>query len=165
MAKAKAKVPKANPASSRVQFLHQAAALLAQQHATSTCLLETIESSNTTTQQRPAQALQPLSRRLVSDLRAVSLKAQVRLAPAVKHSFCKSCNTVLIEGSTCSKELENRSKGRKKPWADMMVQKCNTCGVAKRFPLAAARQKRNPHRAAKTGEEVPAAEVDKDVDP
>ena len=164
MSKPKAKSIKANPASSRIQFLHQAAALLAHQHSTTTTThLPQNKGNNETIQSEASnENLQLLSRRLVSDLRAVSLKAQVRLPSTTKHSVCKNCNTVLIEGSTCTREVENKSKGGKKPWADMVVHKCNTCGVAKRFPLSAARQKRRPHRIVKTKEALETGERNTD---
>ena len=54
-----------------------------------------------------------LSRKLLSDLRAVSLKTQIRLSPAMKHTICKRCNSMLIDGYTCTLEIENRSKGGK----------------------------------------------------
>ena len=150
MAKAKAKGAKVNPMSSRVQFLYQAAVLLAQQHSTPVTLSETTKDDDTPITELFTENLQPLSQQLVSDLRNVSLKAQIRLALDIKHTICKNCNTILLEGSTCSKEIENNSKGGKKPWADVMVQKCNICGLAKRFPLAARRQKRRPLRAPQT---------------
>jgi len=89
---------------------------------------------------------QPASRRLISDLRSVTLKVQLRMSPAMKHSLCKNCDTVLIDGSTCSNEVENKSKGGRKPWADVLVRRCNTCGFVRRFPLMAERQKRRPER-------------------
>jgi ribonuclease P protein subunit RPR2 len=64
----------------------------------------------------------------------------------MKHSICKNCDTMLIDGSTCTNEVENKSKGGKKRWADVLVRKCNTCGLEKRFPIGAERQKRRPHR-------------------
>ncbi|KAG9237044.1 RNAse P Rpr2/Rpp21/SNM1 subunit domain-containing protein [Amylocarpus encephaloides] len=85
------------------------------------------------------------ARQLISDLKAVSLKAQIRMSPDMKHVMCKICNTVMIDGSTCSSGTENHSRGGKKPWADVIVRQCNICGTAKRFPVA-KRQQRRPHR-------------------
>ncbi|RKF61368.1 putative rnase p rpr2 rpp21 subunit domain-containing protein [Erysiphe neolycopersici] len=89
------------------------------------------------------------SRRLVSEIRAVSLKTQIRLSPHIKHSICKSCSTILIDGSTCSNLVENKSKGGKKPWADVLIKKCYTCGSVKRFPISARRQERREVRKQK----------------
>lgn len=100
-------------------------------------------------QNTPSSTLRPASRRLVSELRDVSLKMQLRMSPAMKHSICKNCNTLLLDGSTCSTEVENKSKDGKKLWADVLVRKCIVCGLAKRFPLAARRQKRRPYRERK----------------
>lgn len=145
---------------SRVSYLYQAAAYMAtlQQHA------QTVESRTTANGGRKGDGAtemtsenssdsrlllsQPASRRLVSDLRAVSHKVLMRISPAIKHSFCKNCDTMMIDGSTCTSEIENRSRRGKKRWADIFVQRCNTCGLAKRFPLAAERQKRRPQRTA-----------------
>ncbi|SPO00008.1 uncharacterized protein DNG_02860 [Cephalotrichum gorgonifer] len=86
------------------------------------------------------------SRRLLSDLRAVSLKTQIRIDPSIKRTICKYCDTLLVEGTSCTSSVENRSRGGKKPWADVLVMKCGTCGREKRFPISAARQKRRPFR-------------------
>ncbi|TVY83147.1 Ribonuclease P protein subunit rpr2 [Lachnellula suecica] len=91
-------------------------------------------------------AYRPASRRLVADLRAVTLKGQMRISPAMKHTLCKKCDTLLVDGSTCTNQVENKSKGGKKPWADVLVRRCHTCGSEKRFPMAAERQKRRPYR-------------------
>lgn len=89
------------------------------------------------------------SRRLLSDLRAASLKTQIRLDPAVKRTICKYCDTLLVEGVSCHSFIENKSKGAKKPWADVLALKCQTCGGKKRYPVSAARQKRRPFRDGK----------------
>lgn len=88
----------------------------------------------------------PEARRLVSDIRSVTLKAQMRISPAMKHGICKNCDSLLMDGSTSTVEVENKSKGGKKPWSDVLVRRCNTCGMEKRFPLAERRQKRRPLR-------------------
>lgn len=90
--------------------------------------------------------LRGLSRALLTDLRTISQKSQFRLTPAVKHSVCKYCDTLLVEGRTVSSVVENRSKGGRKPWADVLVRTCRTCGGVKRFPVSAPRQKRRHER-------------------
>jgi ribonuclease P protein subunit RPR2 len=139
---------------SRVSFLYQAAAYLAtqQQHSKTTARSPSGQAEQTTVAAaNDSEALadspfKPVSRRLVSDLRSVSLKVQMRMSPTMKHAICKNCDTMLIDGSTCSSEVENKSKGGKKPWADVLVRKCNTCGFEKRFPMRSERQKRRPSR-------------------
>lgn len=84
---------------------------------------------------------------LISHLRAVSLKGQIRLSPAMKHSICKRCEALLIPGSTSSVRVENKSRGGKKAWADVLVVTCRHCDAVKRFPVAAKRQRRRPQRA------------------
>ncbi|KAL8387249.1 hypothetical protein RB595_010047 [Gaeumannomyces hyphopodioides] len=96
--------------------------------------------------------LEGMSRRLLSDLRSVSLKSQIRLSPGLKRTVCKFCDTLLVEGRSCTSAVENKSRGARKPWADVLVITCGTCGLAKRFPVAAPRQKRRPFRDAAEGE-------------
>jgi ribonuclease P protein subunit RPR2 len=136
---------------SRVSYLYQAAAYLAtqQQHSTTIPTTEPQGAqpiAKTENIPRGNSDLDSASRRLISDLRAVSHKIQMRISPAMKHSVCKNCDSMLIDGSTCTNEVENKSKGGKKLWADVLVRKCNTCGFEKRFPIGAERQKRRPQR-------------------
>ncbi|OIW31008.1 Rpr2-domain-containing protein [Coniochaeta ligniaria NRRL 30616] len=129
------------PMYSRISFLQQAATYLTQ------------ASEKSHDEMRSGQA-KPIStgaaRRLVTDLRSVSLKTRIRLSPAVKQTMCKYCDALLIEGETCTTVIENKSKGGKKPWADILVRKCHACGNAKRHPLNSARQKRKSLRAVGT---------------
>lgn len=80
------------------------------------------------------------SRRLITHMRAVTLKSQVRLSRDIKRSLCKRCDTLLVSGSTSQCFIENRSKGGKKPWADVYVIECLKCGAQKRFPTGSKRQ-------------------------
>lgn len=154
MAKAKTGVPN-KALHSRVSYLYQAAAYLATQQQHSKTLTKDSQPAdlkyeamaNLKVKNISDQSPHAAARHLISDLRAVSLKVQLRISPAMKHSICKNCDTMLINGTTCSSEVENRSKGGRKPWADVLVQKCNTCGSARRYPIGAERQKRRPHRS------------------
>lgn len=83
-----------------------------------------------------------LSRQYASQLQAVSLKSQLRLPRDVKQSFCKRCHTVLVPGSTCTKGIENKSRGGKKLWADVLVIGCGVCGAKKRYPQGQKRTMR-----------------------
>ncbi len=85
-------------------------------------------------------------RHLVSHLRAVSLKSQFRLPHDVKRSTCRRCNALLIPGSTSSVVLENKSKGSRKPWADIHVITCLSCRTEKRFPVGATKQASKKNR-------------------
>ncbi|POR38764.1 RNase P subunit RPR2 domain protein [Tolypocladium paradoxum] len=98
---------------------------------------------------RQRKSIQNMSRQAVSDMRAVSLKAQIRQGPALKRTICKFCDTLQIEGQTCQSVVENTSKGGLKPWADVLVIKCKTCGNSKRYPISAPRQKRRDLRPLK----------------
>lgn len=100
-----------------------------------------LESSiqNRRTKQKP---LTNISRVYISHMRGVSLKTQTRLAIPVKRSFCKRCETPLSFGVTCSQETQNASRGRRKPWADVMVVRCLVCGTEKRFPETGRKSKK-----------------------
>ena len=134
---------------SRVSYLYQAAAYLAtrQLHSTIAAGHSEPQAGQSTMNAQADSPFQPAARHLISDLRSVSLKVMMRISPTMKHSICKNCDTILIDGSTCTNQVENNSKGGKKRWADVLVLKCNTCGSEKRFPIGAERQKRRHHRA------------------
>ncbi|KAK0655988.1 RNAse P Rpr2/Rpp21/SNM1 subunit domain-containing protein, partial [Cercophora newfieldiana] len=135
---------------SRVSFLQQAATLL----SASPAQQPTVSHSNTAaTVPYAAESnldahppLQGMSRRLATDLRSVSLKTRIRLSPAVKQAICKFCDSILIEGQSCTSSVENKSRGGKKPWADVMVRKCHTCGRERRYPVSAPRPRRKTER-------------------
>ncbi|KAI9682521.1 MAG: hypothetical protein M1829_000314 [Trizodia sp. TS-e1964] len=142
------------PLYSRISFLYQAASLLSVRQIERT---NSLESSERNTPHKPTTTANTfstpkpdpdsaLSRHLISQMTAVSLKTQIRLSPAIKRSICKTCSTILIPGHTSTIEIQNPSRGGKKPWADVLVQKCCMCGAEKRFPIGAMRQKRSPGR-------------------
>lgn len=89
-----------------------------------------------------------LALQLGSHLRAVSLKGQVQLSQNVKRSICKCCNTILIPGRTSTTTVENNSRGGKKPWADVLLVECTTCGSKKRFPMGSKWQVRKTERSS-----------------
>ncbi|KAK4236303.1 RNAse P Rpr2/Rpp21/SNM1 subunit domain-containing protein [Achaetomium macrosporum] len=140
---------------SRISFLQQAAVNLSSigrlptvpsgAHTAGTTSVSASSRGSSATGPVPAP-LEAMSRRLATDLRAVSLKTRIRLKPAVKQTICKFCDSVLIEGTSCTSIIENKSKGAKKPWADVLVRKCHTCGRVRRYPVSAARPKRKTAR-------------------
>ncbi|GAD91635.1 RNAse P Rpr2/Rpp21 subunit domain protein [Paecilomyces variotii No. 5] len=89
-----------------------------------------------------------LPRQLISQMRGVSLKSQMRLPIDVKRSFCKRCDIILVPGFNCAEKIENASRGGKKPWADVRVVRCTACGTEKRFPRTDRRSKKLPERKA-----------------
>ncbi|PGH07467.1 ribonuclease P protein subunit RPR2 [Blastomyces parvus] len=97
-----------------------------------------IDATRELKQPPPKQHVQvsKLSRYLASQLRGVSLKSQLRLSRDIKRSICKRCDSLLIPNSTCMETVENASRGgsEKKPWADVRVVRCNSCGYMKRYP-------------------------------
>ncbi|OTB05038.1 hypothetical protein M426DRAFT_11129 [Hypoxylon sp. CI-4A] len=148
------------PIYSRISYLYQAAAYMASHSDTDVSIRDLkYAEEDTAAQNDPARhAKQALSRRFITDLRSTSLKSQIRLSPAMKHTICKFCDSLLIEGDTSSSAVENKSKAGKKPWADVLVVKCHTCGGVKRFPVQAPRQKRRPIRE-KESKEKPEKEI------
>lgn len=92
---------------------------------------------------------QNVSRKFLTDMRAITQKSVIRAGPHIKRSICKYCDTLLIDGQTSSSVVENNSKGAKKPWADVLVIKCHTCGRQKRFPVNAPSHKRRQLREPK----------------
>ncbi|KAI2462745.1 Rpr2-domain-containing protein [Annulohypoxylon bovei var. microspora] len=142
------------PIYSRISYLYQAATYLAS-HSESNGSSDVAQNSEGTegdiaTRDKQASRADhtkyTLSRSLITDLRSASLKSQIRLSPTMKHTICKFCDGLLIEGETSSSIVENKSKGGRKPWADVLVVKCHTCGGVRRFPVQASRQKRRPIR-------------------
>lgn len=92
-----------------------------------------------------------LPRHLLSHVRAVARKSQIRLSPTIKQSICKRCDVLLIPGSTSTVRTENRSRGGRKPWADVLVVTCNVCGITKRFPVGARRPPQRLQRSNEAG--------------
>jgi ribonuclease P protein subunit RPR2 len=97
-----------------------------------------------------------MARRLVADLRSVSLKTRIRLTPAMKQTLCKYCDSILIEGQSCTSTIENRSRNGRKPWADVLVRKCHTCQRERRYPVDSPRQNRKTERHDEPKLEKPA---------
>ena len=139
---------------SRVNFLYQAATLLDNAQKQATVERATINESDT----RPDELIisgSGSSREMIEHLQNVALKAQMRLAPSIKRSVCKRCRSILVESTTLKSYIENSSKGRRKPWADVLVRECLQCGTSKRFPVGARRQPRKQDRPTKEGNQVP----------
>ena len=88
--------------------------------------------------------------RLLSHLKAISLKSQIRLSSEIKHAICRHCESLLLPGSSSTCKIENDSRGGKKPWADVLVITCDLCGTARRFPTGAERQCKRKARVEKT---------------
>lgn len=164
------------PAYSRVSFLFQAAALLAGTRPATTATSATstpttnekLKSAGNPTekpdvasaQDAESPPLQGMARRLLTQMRSVSRKTNMRVRPAVKQRVCKYCDTLLVEGSTCTSVVENYSRGGKKSWADVLSVTCTTCGRTRRYPVTTPRQPRRPFRGDGAGK---AEEMDVDT--
>lgn len=114
---------------------------------------EDVDHSHADKDRRAATQTRNMSHRMLADFRSVSLKSQIRVSPAIKRTICKFCDTLLVEGQTCTSTVENTSKGGRKPWADVLVMTCHTCHHSKRFPVNAPRQQRRPFRVAKASQQ------------
>ncbi|KAJ5600554.1 hypothetical protein N7450_001621 [Penicillium hetheringtonii] len=79
-----------------------------------------------------------LSRVYISQMYGVSLKTLTRLPIQTK----RVVKPPLSSGTTCTIETQNASRGRKKPWADVMVIRCLVCGTEKRFPETGRRSQK-----------------------
>ena len=107
------------------------------------------------------EATHAIARQLTYQLNAISLKGQIRLSSAIKHSLCRRCEALLIAGSTSTHQTENKSRSGRKPWADVHVIKCNACGSKKRFPVGAKCQLRRIYR----GKDGTPCDIGKNVSP
>ncbi|RMZ85955.1 hypothetical protein DV737_g242, partial [Chaetothyriales sp. CBS 132003] len=149
---------------SRVSFLHQAATYLATSvdsraggKASVSDARHGQRDASDLDERGGKQACRAQSRHLISQLRGVSKKAQIRLAPDVKRVLCKRCDSLLLPGHGCVSEIENASLDRRKPWADVLCIKCTACGTVKRFPAgrpraAKARMERKRDKAGQLKE-------------
>ncbi|PLN86082.1 Rpr2-domain-containing protein [Aspergillus taichungensis] len=106
---------------------------------------QTPQNNLKTTTTTPQHLIQ-LSRGYISQMRGVSLKTRTRLPIDVKRSFCKRCDTILALGINSTQEIQNASRGRRKPWADVRVVRCGTCQTEKRFPQTEKRSRKLPER-------------------
>jgi ribonuclease P protein subunit RPR2 len=88
----------------------------------------------------PNTPMAVLSRALLSQMRAVSLKSQTRLSPNIKRSTCKRCDTLLTPGISSSVTVHNGSIRKHKSTADVLVIQCLVCNAQKRIPVGVQRQ-------------------------
>ena len=131
----------------RMSFLYNAAVLLqsaasekaAATKAASSPAPHAYAPQSTTSTRVNLPGVSHISRQYAAQLRAVSHKSQLRLSRCDKRSLCKRCQTLLVPGTSCSEEIENKSRGGKKSWADVRIVRCWTCGTAKRFPQSRER--------------------------
>ena len=104
----------------------------------------------------PAVYHEANARMLLSHVKGISRKSrkgQVRVSRSMKHTICRRCDILLIEGRNATKRVENQSRGGKKPWADVVVITCNACGSAKYIPIGLKRQLRRKDRPVKPEEQ------------
>lgn len=85
-------------------------------------------------------------RLMLSHIRGIAKKGQVRVSPSIKHSICKRCDALLLHQPNSNCRIDNQSREGRKAWADVLVVTCHSCGTAKRFPIGATRQPRRKDR-------------------
>lgn len=134
---------------SRLSFLHQAATLLtkAERHPRRPQIRQSHLSGSSPKGLGNAREGLPESTKLLSHLRGVSQKSQIRIASELKHTICKRCDCLLIPGRTSTEIMKNDSRNGNKPWADVLEVQCNKCGTVKRFPVGTIHQKERPTNA------------------
>jgi ribonuclease P protein subunit RPR2 len=131
---------------SRISYLHQAAQYLAGKASEHQ---PTEDGNGRSTQQTGLPGL------LTAHMLLVSQKSKVKISRDVKRSVCKRCNGLLVEGQTSRTRIENKSKGGKKPWADVLVVKCIPCGFEKRYTVGQERQLKKTERVKGKADRVP----------
>lgn len=131
------------------------------EHTLNTSAKEAVKSeTNIQSCQMSKKPLANISRVYISHMRGVSLKTLTRLPIPTKRSFCKRCETPLTPGVSSSQEIQNASRGRKKPWADVEIVRCLVCGTEKRFPKTGRKSKKLvERRQQKQAEEEADTEV------
>ena len=91
--------------------------------------------------QHRMQACKGDERRLLAHLRAVSRRGKVPLTTSSKRSICKRCDGLLVVGDSCQTATSNPSRHQRKPWVDIAVYTCQSCGCHKRFPFGSKRKR------------------------
>jgi ribonuclease P protein subunit RPR2 len=92
-----------------------------------------------------------LPRELAAHILSVSRKAKVKLSHEVKRSICRRCTSVLIPGQTAECTTENKSRGSRKAWADVLAVRCLSCGMEKRYAVGAQRVPKQKDRVLSIG--------------
>lgn len=119
----------------RLSYLHQASSYLSLARQNEIAGVKDRSSASPEEAATTANLGHCQARYLLSQLRAVSLKSQIRLSSQVKHSLCKRCNSLLLAGKTSTERIVNGSNGARKQQADVLAVQCNFCESSKRFPV------------------------------
>lgn len=127
----------------RLAFLHQAAFHLADK-ARSNKQTTTDVSGNDTLPRKPPKTSTAQPRYLINQMKGVSRKSVIRLDKNIKRSICKGCDESFVEGESVASTIENQSTNCSKPWADVLIVKCGTCGISKRFPVGSSQIRFKP---------------------
>lgn len=123
-------------------FLNQAASHIAKYSQSDAQKSSGVGENNALTPGMRAKTIVTQPRYLVNQMKGVSRKSVIRLHKDTKRSICKRCDELLAEDKV-DREIENKSINKAKPWADVLVLKCRTCGTSKRFPIGATRLQRS----------------------
>lgn len=101
----------------------------------------------------------PLVHELSSHIRAIAQKSVIRLSSDLKRSICGRCSAALIDGSTCTTRMENKSRNGRKPRADVLVITCIACQMEKRFPVGQPRTSKVRMKVKKEDKKSQASKV------
>ncbi|KAI0823617.1 Rpr2-domain-containing protein [Trametes gibbosa] len=124
----------------RINFLYQASTYL---NTISQTLTSTSADTNIQTTLQPSKGRSKkkqklrhpkdaaeLSRSYVGTMRTVGQKTMVRMDPSMKRTLCKTCDTVLLPGST----VTVRIRPSLQPNGQSVVHTCLTCQTLRRIP-------------------------------
>lgn len=81
------------------------------------------------TRERHGTAPADLARAYVRDMRAIGMKTNMRMDPAVKRTLCKGCDMVLVPGLTAQVRVNTSSNA-----GNVVCYTCLSCHKPRRFP-------------------------------
>lgn len=138
----------------RLAFLHQAASHLVDRMQNDRHQIPRTEDNDAPVSKTLLGVSVTQPRYLVNQMKGVGRKSVIRLHKHTKRSVCKRCDELLVDGKNAVREVENKSRNQSKPWADVHVVKCLTCGTSKRFPIGADCLNQKPKRGSEPGQHV-----------
>lgn len=122
----------------RLAFLHQAASHLADKGRSDARTTSGVSKDSALEPNARSEISVAQPRYLINQLKGVSRKSVIRLDRNIKRSVCKRCDELLLDGRNSARKIENMSASCSKPWADVLIVKCGTCGTSRRFPVGAS---------------------------
>ncbi|KAI9253165.1 RNAse P Rpr2/Rpp21/SNM1 subunit domain-containing protein [Sporodiniella umbellata] len=115
--------PKSAQAYERINFLHQASALM----SSIDCEAHIEKKDHIKNWQGDPTGLLGTSRYLNSNMKSISAKMVIRLDPHLKRTICKRCDTTLLPSRTSTNRIKSSP-------VTTLVTTCKICKTKKRFP-------------------------------